>query len=166
MGASATREQPRPPARSPERAGPSVEETASRLRFSVARLARLLRQQDHGDMGATTGAALSTIAREGPLTLGELAAREQVAPPSITRVVAKLEAAGLVARHGDSTDRRVSRVAITPAGRRRLEANRTRRTAWLASQLGGLDPDDLDRLADALDVLERLTLGRDDRRRP
>lgn len=131
-------------------------EIAGPLRFSVIRLARLLRQQDRSGLSPTLTATLATIAREGPVTLGELAAHEQVAPPSITKVVAKLEADGLVTRRSDPADRRVSRVAITRAGQRRLEANRSRRTAWLESRLRELPPDDLARLEAAVEVLERL----------
>jgi DNA-binding MarR family transcriptional regulator len=131
-------------------------EIAGALRFSVIRLARLLRQQDRSGLSPTLTAALATISREGPLTLGELAGREQVAPPSITKVVAKLEAEGLVTRRADTADRRVSRVAVTPAGQRRLEANRSRRTAWLESRLRELPPDELAQLEAAVGVLERL----------
>ena len=134
----------------------SPSEVAGPLRFSVIRLARLLRQQDRSGLSPTLTASLATIAREGPLTLGELAAHEQVAPPSVTKVVAKLEAEGLVTRQPDPTDRRVSRVAVTRAGQRRLDANRSRRTAWLESRLRELQPEELERLEAAVAVLERL----------
>src|SRR3954470_17737754 len=145
--------------------GPSVRqgaaeapaEIAGALRYSVIRLGRLLRQQDRSGLSPTLSASLATIAREGPLTLGELAAHEQVAPPSVTKVVGKPEAEGLVTRQADPTDRRVSRVQITEAGQGRLEANRDRRTAWLESRLRELDPRDLERLEAAVPVLERLT---------
>lgn len=130
---------------------------ASRLRFSVARLARLLRQQDQSGYGPTVVAALATVERHGPITLGELAAREQVAPPTITKVVEKLETAGLLTRATDSTDRRVSRVTVTAKGARRLETFRSRRTEWLSARLDDLDADDRARLVDALPVLERLS---------
>jgi DNA-binding MarR family transcriptional regulator len=120
-------------------------------------LARLLRQQDEGDMTPTVAVTLATIAREGPLTLGELAAAEQVAPPTVTKVTAKLESAGLIDRIVDPTDRRVCRVVLSDAGRKQVEVNRSRRTAWLADQLSALSNEDRARLAAALDVLERLT---------
>jgi DNA-binding MarR family transcriptional regulator len=131
-------------------------EMAGHLRMSVARLARLLRQQDESGLSATLTAALATIAREGPITLGELAARERVAPPSITKVVAKLEERGLVERTVDEQDRRVNRLSVSRAGRRQLEALRTRRTAWLVTRLTELAPDDLERLAAAVPVLDQL----------
>ena len=128
--------------------------------MSVARLARLLRQQDESGLSATLTAALATISREGPMTLGELAAREQVAPPSITKVVGKLEDRGLVERRVDDRDRRVTRVEISPAGTEQLVAARNRRTAWLATRLFDLDPVELDGLAQALTVLDALAAAR------
>ena len=136
---------------------PDPVEVAGRLRLSITRLARILRQQDQLGLTPTLTAALATIAREGPLTLGELAASEQVSPPTVTRVVGKLETAGLVHRRPDPGDGRVSRVELSPAGRRQLETGRTRRTAWLATRLRDLPPEDLVRLEEAAGVLERLT---------
>lgn len=131
-------------------------EVAGRLRMTAFRLTRLLRQQDTEGLAPTLSAALATIVRDGPLTLGELAGREHVAPPSITKAVEKLVAAGLATRASDETDRRVVRVNATAAGRRRVAQNRSRRTAWLAGRLTDLSPTDLAKLAAATDVLERL----------
>jgi DNA-binding MarR family transcriptional regulator len=140
----------------PESDPTDADQVASRLRFAVARMARLLRQQDQGQFGPTLVAALATIEQHGPITLGELAAREQVAPPTITKVVEKLEANGLVTRTTDVADRRVNRVALTHKGARHLATNRTKRTEWLASRLRDLEPDDHAALVSALPVLERL----------
>lgn len=136
---------------------PTSVDLAGRLRVAVARLARLMRQQDHSGFGPTVVAALGTVEKHGPLTLGELAAREQVAPPTITKIVDKLEATGLLTRTTDPNDRRVSRVTITAKGSRQLETLRTRRTEWLSARLHDLDPDEKARLLAALPVLERLT---------
>jgi DNA-binding MarR family transcriptional regulator len=119
-------------------------------------MARLLRQQDQSGVGPTVVAALATVERHGPLTLGELATREQVAPPTITKVVEKLEAAGLLSRQGDPSDRRVTRVSVTSKGTRQLQTYRMRRTEWLTARLSELRPDELERLVDALPVLERI----------
>jgi DNA-binding MarR family transcriptional regulator len=132
------------------------DELASRLRFAIARLARLLRQQDQSGFGPTVVAALATIERHGPITLGELAGREQVAPPTITKVVEKLERNGLVTRTTDVADRRVNRVALTAKGTKQLAVYRTRRTEWLASRLQDLSPEEHAQLVAALPVLERL----------
>ncbi len=134
-------------------------ELASRLRLTMVRLARMLRQQDESGLTPTLSAALATVNREGPLTLGELAAREQIAPPSITNTVGKLEALGLVVRLTDPKDKRICRVEATEAGRLQIESNRTRRDAWLAKRLVALDADDLARLVAAADVLEHLTVA-------
>src|ERR1700730_3253211 len=131
-------------------------DVAGRLRLSAFRLTRLLRHQDTEGLAPTLSAALATIEREGPLTLGELAAREHVAPPSITKAVEKLVALGFVARTPDATDRRVARVRITQSGRRRVIQNRSRRTAWLATRVRALPPDDIAKLDAAAEVLERL----------
>jgi DNA-binding MarR family transcriptional regulator len=133
---------------------------ASRLRQGAFRLARLLRQQDDSGLAPAMSSALAVINRDGALTFGELAAQEQVSPPTVTKVVAALEQRSLVERVRDADDRRVWRARITARGRRQVEALRTRRTAWLARQLHDLPPDELDRLAAAIDVIERLAAPR------
>ena len=138
-------------------AGADAVEVAGRLRMSVTRLARLMRRQDESGLTPTLRAALAAVERHGPLTLGELAAREQVSAPTTTNVVTKLAARGLVHRRVDESDRRVCWVEVSAAGKRQLAENRNRRTEWLAARLQDLPPDDLARLAAALDVLEELT---------
>src|ERR1700737_4445557 len=97
---------------------------APRLRLAVTRLNRRLRAEADSGLTASGMAALATIGRRGPLALGELAAVEGVKPPTMTATVAALEAEGLIARTGDEKDRRVSRVALTPRGRQRVERAR------------------------------------------
>ena len=108
-------------------------ELASRLRLSVTRLARRLRQQAGAEAEVTPSqlSALSTVDRLGPITLGELAAVERVQPPTMTRIVSGLEEAGLVARKVDDNDRRIARVQTTVAGQRFLERSRSRKNAFL-----------------------------------
>src|SRR5437763_3841496 len=89
---------------------------AARLRLSATRLARQLRQQSDAGLSPSQLSALATIEAHGPVTLGALADHERVAPPSVTKVVAKLEAAGLVERELDAADRRVARVSTTAGG--------------------------------------------------
>ena len=139
--------------------GPTTSlELANTLRPVIARLARRLRQQDHTGLGPTMTAALASIAKHGGPTHGELATMEQVAPPTITAVVGKMEKLGLVERVADVTDRRVTRILVTPAGIEQLEGVRNRRTSWLASQLNALTDDERRRLADAADVLAKLVV--------
>ena len=105
--------------------------------------------------------ALVTIERHGPLTLGRLAELERVKRPSVTRIVAALERQDLVACEVDAADRRVRMVAVTATARRLLLDSRTRKTAYLARHLRELPRGDVDSLAAAVDVLERLLEGDD-----
>jgi DNA-binding MarR family transcriptional regulator len=128
----------------------------SRLRMVVTRLARRLRQQGESAASPTQLAALATIERDGPLTLGTLAAIERVRPPTITAAVGRLEEQGLVHRRIDARDRRVARVAITSHGRRLLAESRSRKTAYLEQQLAALSADERATLAQAATILERV----------
>lgn len=136
---------------------PAIPELAGRLRYSIFRLARLLRQQDDTGLSPALVSALAVVERDGPITLGDLAAQEQLSPPTITKVVTSLEEKGLLERAKCDNDKRVSRVRITAKGKRQLESSRTKRTAWLASQLQELSEDEVARLADAIEVIEHLT---------
>ncbi len=140
--------------------GATDAERADRLRHAIARMARLLRQQDDGDLGATATAALASVRMRGPLTLGELAAAEHVAPPTMTKVVEKLEARGFVTRDVDPSDRRVSRVSSTYEGNRYLEVTRALRTAWLSDRLGELEPQQLEQLPATIELLEAIIAER------
>ena len=127
---------------------------AARLRLSATRLARILRR--HADTGLSPSqlSALATVEHHGPLTLGALADHEKVAPPSITKVVNKLEGSGLVRRQVSPADGRVALVSLTADGEALLAESRQRKNQWLAERFGLLDADQRARLADALDVLD------------
>jgi DNA-binding MarR family transcriptional regulator len=132
---------------------------ASTLRLTVARLARRVRQEGTSagdDVTASRLAALTTIEVVGPLTLGELAAIEQVQPPSMTRIVGRLEQAGLAEREVDQHDRRIVRVRVTEEGRRLLARSRTRRNAFLAKRVARLTDDERELLARAIVILDKL----------
>jgi DNA-binding MarR family transcriptional regulator len=133
-------------------------ELAPALRSAVTRLARRLRQEAAlGDeMTPTRFTALATVEREGPLTHGELAQAEQVAPPTMTRVVSHLEELGYVERTADPSDRRFVLIAVTPAGRAFLEGFRVRRNAALGRRLAQLSPAERSTLEAAVPLLERL----------
>ena len=130
---------------------------ASELRSTVMRLARRLRSE-RADTPLSIGqlAALGTLDRHGPLTPGELAGHERVQPPSMTRMVAALEVAGLVTRTDHPTDRRQVLVACSAQGKALLRDDRRRRDAWLARRMQDLDPADLAVLRQAASVLDRL----------
>jgi DNA-binding MarR family transcriptional regulator len=149
------------PARAEQDADPSPEvvELAARLRLTATRLARQLRQEAGTGLTPSQLSVLASLDRHGALTLGELAERERVAPPSITKVVAKLEEAELLRREPDPSDRRVVRVRLTAKGGRLLTSSRQRKNAWLADRLADLPAAERARVAKALDVLEHLTDG-------
>ena len=138
-----------------------ISDLAQQLRFAIARLARLLRQQDRNGLGPTMIAALASVAHHGGPTHGELAMLERVAPPTITAVVTKMEALGLVTREQAPGDRRVTRILPTAAGLAELESVRTRREEWLEMQIRSLSTDELARLTAAADVLTKLTQSTD-----
>src|SRR3954469_13001138 len=137
----------------------STTDLAHRLRPVLTRLARRMRQEASGALSPTQGAALATIDCHGPLTPSELATRERIQRPTATRVLARLEEAGLVARAADPTDRRSSLVSVTAEGRALLERLRTRKDAFLVRRLDGLDAEELAVLERAADILEKKVLG-------
>jgi DNA-binding MarR family transcriptional regulator len=132
------------------------EEVAGRLRIAINRLQRRLRQESLGGLSPAQASALGSVSRHGSPTLGELAALEQVQPPTMTRIVASLAEAGMVTRVADANDRRSARVRITPAGERALELMRTRKNAFLVRRLGELSPDEQRQAAELVALLEHL----------
>jgi|SRR5215218_7676857 len=130
------------------------QELASRLRHALARSARRLRQEAGTGLSPSLTAALATIERHGALTPSELAARERVQRPTVTRFVCRLEELGLVTRAADPTDRRSALVSITPAGRALLASARTRKDAFLSERLEGLSTADRATLERAAMLLE------------
>jgi DNA-binding MarR family transcriptional regulator len=131
-------------------------DAAARLRVAVARLTRHLRQTAPGELTLSQCSSLVTVETQGPVRVGDVAEREGVSAATATRLVARLEELGLVARATDAVDRRSWLVTLTPAGRAKLEWARRRRTERLAQRLSTLPPADVQRLLDALPVLESL----------
>ncbi len=130
-------------------------EIADRLHSAAIHLLRSLRRQDEATgITAPRLSALSVLVFGGPLTLSELAAAEQVRPPTMSRLVSSLEAEGLVVREGEPGDRRVVRVRATSAGVRVLQTGRGRRVTSLAQRLRKLDPQELEVLEQAVGILE------------
>ena len=138
-------------------AAPSDTALASALRLAVMRLARRMRsERADTSLTLTQLAALATLERRGPLTPRELAAAERVSPPSMTRIAASLEAAGLATRTDHPSDGRQVLLAASPAGVELLREDRRRRDAWLSQRLRELDAADRDVLRRAAEVLDRL----------
>lgn len=129
---------------------------AARLRLVVMRLARRVRKQAAGGITPSQLSVLATINRCGPLSLGALATAEEIAPPTVTRIVTALERMGLLVRRPDPHDRRSALIALTDAGNRRVTELRRRRDAWFADAVSRLEPRDAEALAAAVPALERL----------
>jgi DNA-binding MarR family transcriptional regulator len=134
-------------------------ELASRLRWAVSRLQRRFRQLAPTDLTPSRLAALATVDRAGPLSMGELARAERVAAPTMTRIVDCLERDGLVTRLADARDRRVARIQVSEQGSRLLGGTRTKVDHYLAERLGDLDREQLERLAWAVALIEALAEG-------
>lgn len=130
---------------------------ASALRLSVMRLARRMRSE-RADTTLTLSqlAALATLERSGPLTARELAAAERVTPPSLTKLLSRLEAAALVRRTDHPTDGRQVLLAVTTDGIALLREDRRRRDVWLAQRLSELTPEEQATLRAARELLDRL----------
>jgi DNA-binding MarR family transcriptional regulator len=129
---------------------------AATLRLAIMRLARRLRQLADAGITPSMLSALSSVERLGPLTLGELADVEKVQPPTMTPIVGRLEADGLVNREIDPGDRRVARITASRRGRQLLERTRSRKTAYLARRLRALPPEDREVIGRAVKILEGL----------
>jgi DNA-binding MarR family transcriptional regulator len=112
----------------------------------------------YADVGltATQISVLTALGRQGRMLVGELTRREGVNKSSMTRTVAKLEAAGYITRAVDPSDRRGFLVAITAAGLSILEQADARQDAYLLRQLEALSTEDRLALEAALPVIERL----------
>ena len=132
---------------------------ASALRISVMRLSRRLRNERDAsdDLTANQLAVLGTLFRDGPLTVGDLAAAEKVQPPSMTRTVSCLVDKQLIDRTPHPTDRRVVVVSLNDAGTAVILESRRRKEAWLNHRLKELTPAEREILRDAAPILERLS---------
>jgi DNA-binding MarR family transcriptional regulator len=135
-------------------AGPDID--VARLRAAIMRLSRRLRKHDLADLTPTQLSALATVARDGPLRLGDLAAAERIAPSTLTRLVSALEERGYLARGSVPGDARASLVSVTEAGTMVLRRIKQETTAQLTDSLLTMPPDQLAALAAALPALEHL----------
>ncbi|MBM7771609.1 DNA-binding MarR family transcriptional regulator [Actinokineospora baliensis] len=129
----------------------------SRLRLAVVRLNRRLRaQRTNAAITLTQLSALSCVHKCGPLTPGELAAKEGVQPPSMTRVITALEELGYVTRSPHPSDGRQAIVALTDEGRVYIQADISAREAWLDKRLAELTDEERTVLARAAEIIDRM----------
>lgn len=129
---------------------------ADRLRPTLLRLARELRRERIGGVSPHQVSLLFAIKLSPRVTVGELAADERVSTAAMSKRISRLERDGLVARTQSEKDRRRIGLTLTEEGQRTLRRVRSRRTAWLASRLEALPPDELAAVGVAADALARV----------
>ena len=135
----------------------TAEELARTLREAITRLNRRVRQaRPVGDLTFSQLSALTSLQLAGALTPRELADVERVQPPTMTKIVGKLEERGLVGRTPHPTDRRQVILAPTESGRAVYAQFERARNEWLAEALVGLGPDERDTLARAAEILQKV----------
>lgn len=136
---------------------PDVLAIADRLHSAAIHLLRRVRKQDilTGE-GPARLSALSVLVFGGPKTLGELAAAEQVKPPTMSRIVGGLARSHLVEITKDPQDARRVRIRATVRGAQLLHKGRQLRIAYLAAHLDRLPPEERVKLGEAVEVLKRL----------
>jgi DNA-binding MarR family transcriptional regulator len=122
---------------------------------AIHALRRVRRDDPETGLSAARLSALSVLVFGGPRTLGELAAAEQVRPATMTPIVQALERDGLVQRESDPDDRRVTRLRPTSKGERVMWRGRERRVRNLATTLSALTDDEVARIHEAAELVER-----------
>ena len=144
--------------REPESSSPpDVLGIADRLHSAAIHLLRRVRKQDVATgEGPARLSALSVLVFGGPKTLGELAAAEQIKPPTMSRIVAGLARSRLIEITADPQDARRMRIRATRKGTRLLHKGRQLRIAYLASHLDALAPEDLTKVGEAMEILKKL----------
>ena len=135
----------------------TADELAKMLREAIMRLNRRVRQaRPVGDLTFSQLSALTSLQLAGALTPRELADVERVQPPTMTKIVGKLEERGLVARTPHPTDGRQVILAATEKGREVHAQFEKARNEWLATQLASLTPDERETLARAAEILQQV----------
>jgi DNA-binding MarR family transcriptional regulator len=136
---------------------PTSRDLAGELRIAIGRASRRIRAE-RGEAGLTDPqfTVLAWLTKEGPLTPGQLAERERIQPPSMTRTVNGLVELGLVAKTEHPTDGRQVVVSLTDSGVAEVDETRRRRDAWLADRLRHMTPDERALLVDAAELLRRI----------
>jgi DNA-binding MarR family transcriptional regulator len=131
--------------------------TADHLHSAAIHLLRKLRREDSSSgLNAPRLSALSVVVFAGPVTLGDLAAAEQVRPPTMTRIVDALAALGYVTRSKGGRDGRSTYITATPQGRKLLMQGRERRVRALARQIAALGSKQRTALQEAAEILKQV----------
>ncbi|MEJ2870503.1 MarR family transcriptional regulator [Actinomycetospora sp. OC33-EN08] len=147
---------PREPAAGDESISGISQTDLTRLRMTLGRLGRVLRQQNDDGLSYALVSLLFAIHRMQPVAAGDLAASEGVSPPSVTRSLNRLIDIGLVLRLADPSDRRTAVISLTPAGELERQQILRSRENWLSEHLSRLGGDDVAALLAAIPALEQL----------
>jgi DNA-binding MarR family transcriptional regulator len=132
-------------------------ETATRLRRVVSRLARQLNSESTSEgLTPSQASVLGQIVTHGPVGIAELTTLEMLNPTMLSRVIGKLDQAGLIRRRANPEDLRAALVESTPAGKRLHRRIRDKRTSAVSAGVDALPPQQLQALVDALPALEAL----------
>jgi DNA-binding MarR family transcriptional regulator len=136
----------------------SREQVADAVHSAAIHLLRGVRKEDvRSGLGPARLSALSVLVFAGPMRLSDLARLEQVRPPTMTKIVAGLEARGLVKRRGDRDDGRAFRLEATARGTKLLQEGRRRRVVRLAGRLQDLSAEEVELLRRAAAIIERVS---------
>lgn len=135
----------------------SQNDLATELRVTVLRLSRRIRSEAvSGDLSEAQYCVLAGLSHHGPTTPRALAERDGVQPPTMTRTIAALESAGLVARSAHPTDGRQVHIELTDAGADVVAETRRLRNAWMDDMLRGLSAKDRTTLEEAVAILRQV----------
>jgi DNA-binding MarR family transcriptional regulator len=133
------------------------QQIADQFHSAAIHLLRKLRKEDEGSgLNAPRLSALSVIVFASPVTLGDLAAAEQVRPPTMTRIVNALEEQGLVLKKQNARDGRSTLLSATSAGKTLLMEGRARRVDALAKQIAALNSQQRCTLQEASEILQQV----------
>jgi DNA-binding MarR family transcriptional regulator len=124
------------------------------LRVVLGRMIRRLRREHRFPL--TQASVLGRLDRDGPRSIGELAAIESVRPQSMSQTISELESEGLIARRPDAHDGRRTQIALTAGGRTALDADRAAREGWLCKEIARFTPEEQAALREAVGLLNRL----------
>jgi len=132
-------------------------DTAMHVHSAAIRLLRAVRTADaETGVSAPKLSALSVLTFSGPMSLSALATAEQVRAPTMSKLVADLEAEGLVVKRADKDDKRGVRIEATAKGRALMEEGRKKRLALLMKRLTRLSAAERAELHKAADLMLRL----------
>jgi DNA-binding MarR family transcriptional regulator len=135
----------------------TASQLAEHLRAAITRFNRRLRQtRPMGELTQNQISVLSSLELAGALTPRELSDDQRVQPPTMTKVLAKLEERGLIQRSPHPTDGRQALLSATELGRAVLLEQRRVADEWLTRRLAGLPAEDRESLARAAEILDRI----------